>query len=239
MSGYKIYIQKAGGEFIGDYAYSAWEGFDFRRSYPIYFFEDIKEVPKSKNVILIGYIQDTIKYFESIGIPVPHPLGIPDEIKEFTKRNTKVMTMGEFKKTTDLPIFVKPYSKLKEFMAGVIKKESSRRELFNDVPDESLVLTSDVLEMVSEYRGFVKRGKLVGFKHYIGDFRYYPDMKIVEDCIKTYKSAPSAYTMDFAVTDKGETVLIECNDGWSVGSYGLDGEIYVDFLLTRWVDIVK
>lgn len=239
MSQYKIYIQKFGGEFIGDYTYAAYEGFDYRRSHDIHFFEDINKVPPRKNHIVVGCIEDTVAYLQMIGVPVPLPLNIPKELLPFAKREIKVMTMEEFKLTKDLPIFVKPYSKLKEFLSGVIQRESSRRDLFNDVPDESLVLTSEVIEMEAEYRGFVKRGKLVGLKHYRGDFRLYPDFKVIDECISQYKTAPAAYTIDFAVTNKNETVLIECNDGWSVGSYGLDGEIYADFLLTRWVELTQ
>jgi hypothetical protein len=239
MSGYKIYIQKFGPGFIGDYAYAAYEGFDFRRSHPIFFFNEIEEVPKSKTNVVVGCIEDTIKYFERVGIPAPTPLNIPEELMGYCKRNVKITTMGNFKKSTELPIFVKPYERLKAFPSGVIRRQSSRSDLFNDVPDDFKVLTSEVIEMVSEYRGFVKRGKLVGLKQYIGDFRVFPDMRVIDECISKYVSAPSAYTIDFAVTDKGETVLIECNDGWSVGSYGLDGEIYADFLMTRWLEIMK
>lgn len=36
-----------------------------------------------------------------------------------------------------------------------------------------------------------------------------------------------------------ESVLIECNDAWSIGSYGLDPIIYTNILLKRWFEIVK
>lgn len=238
-SKYKIYIQKFGGQFIGDYAYAAYEGFDFKRDYKIICFEDIMEVPLSPFNLVVGCIEDTTKYLQMLGKEVPKPLNIPDELKSFTKRNYEVMTMGKFKKSTTLPIFVKPHDTLKYFPAGVLTKQSSIDTFFNDIPDDFKVLTSEVLDIVTEYRGFVRKGHLVGLKNYIGDFLTFPDTSIILQAIDHYKSAPKSYTIDFGVTSTGETILIECNDGWSVGSYGLDGEIYAGFLMDRWVELVK
>ena len=224
--------------FIGDYAYSAFEGFDAKREYPIKFFEDIMEVPVKKTNVVIACIEDTVKYFDMLGINYPPPLNIPEELREFTMRKYGVMTMGEFKKETTLPIFVKPHDRLKHFPAGVITKQSSRETFFNDIDNDFKVLVSEVLDIVSEYRGFVRRGKLVGLKHYIGDFDVFPDVSKIYQAIDHYKSAPVGYTIDFGVTSDNETVLIECNDGFSIGSYGLDSEIYKGILMDRWIQLV-
>ena len=145
--------------------------------------------------------------------------------------------MCEFKKQTNLPVFVKPHEKLKTFPSGVIKNQSSREMFFNDIPNDFKVLTSEVVDIVSEYRGFVRRGKLVGLKHYTGDFGVFPDIKFINEVISNYTTGPRAYTIDFGITNKNDTLLIECNDGWSVGSYGLDGEIYSGFLMDRWIEL--
>lgn len=237
--GYVIFIQKFGGQFIGDYAYAAYEGFDFKRNHEIRFFEDIDKVPKDKRCVIVGCIEDTVKWMKSVGIEVPKPLNIPEELMDYTKREIKIMTMAEFKKTATVPLFVKPYDELKKFPSGVLRSQSSINTFFNDIPDDFKVMTSELVEMVTEYRGFVRRGKLVGLKNYIGDFRVFPDVNVIDECISKYKSSPIAYTIDFAVTDKGETILIECNDGWSVGNYGLDGEIFAGFLMDRWIELVK
>lgn len=43
--------------------------------------------------------------------------------------------------------------------------------------------------------------------------------------------------MDFGVTDKGETVLIEVNDGFSIGLYGLFHIDYAKLLSARWAEL--
>lgn len=237
--GYVIYIQKFGGQFIGDYAYAAYEGFDFKRNNEIRFFENIDEVPKNKRYMVVGCIEDTIIHLKRLGIDVPKPLNIPEELMDYTKRKIEIMTMAEFKKNATVPIFVKPYDELKKFPSGVLKNQSSINTFFNEIPDNFKVMTSEIVNMVTEYRGFVRRGKLVGLKNYIGDFRVFPDVNVIDECISKYTSAPISYTIDFAVTDKGETILIECNDGWSVGNYGLDGEIFAGFLMDRWIEMTK
>lgn len=232
-----IYIQKFGRDFVDDWAYTAYEGFKKRDEHKIFFFEDIEDVPK--DAMVVGFIEDTRKFFEIIGFKEPRPLGIPEELKEYIGRKIEIKTLGEFKNDTQLPIFVKPYDKLKTFPSGVIKNASSRKMLFNEYPDEAMVMTSEVLNMESEYRGFVRRGKLIGLKHYHGDFKLFPDVSVIEEAILKYKSAPISYTIDWAVTDDNKTVLIECNDGWSVGCYGLDPELYAGFLMDRWMEITK
>lgn len=237
---YKIYIQKFGGEFIGDYAFSAYEGFN-HRGYKIKTFEDIEDVPVNKTNLVVGCIEDTTKYFEYLGIEVPKPLNIPICLMGYCEREIHVLTMKKFKENKMFPVFVKPYDKLKFFPSGVLRNPSSVGMFFNDVPDDFKVMTSEVVDMVSEYRCFVKNGSLIGIKNYIGDFKVFPDVDHIMRMIMDYEinKPPRSYTLDVAVTSDNRTVLIECNDGWSVGSYGLDGDVYSSFLLTRWNELMS
>jgi hypothetical protein len=43
--------------------------------------------------------------------------------------------------------------------------------------------------------------------------------------------------MDFGVLEDGSTVLVECNDGWSIGNYGLCHLKYYQMLKDRWLQI--
>ena len=44
--------------------------------------------------------------------------------------------------------------------------------------------------------------------------------------------------MDFGVTDRGETRLVEVNDGFSLGCYGLEPILYARLLCARWSELV-
>jgi hypothetical protein len=43
--------------------------------------------------------------------------------------------------------------------------------------------------------------------------------------INHFTDSPIGYTLDVCVNSDG-TFLIECNDGWSIGNYGLEGKAY-------------
>lgn len=248
-------------EFTLDITFNAFQGFD-KEGTKIVFFEEADAVPRwnpNHMRIMVADIDTTIQYFKDNGMEEPRPLDIPDELMEFTDRKINITTLGEFKKDTTLPIFVKPHSKIKAFSSGVIKKQISRSELFirndkGEILDDTMeVLTSEVVEMLSEYRCFVHKGKLVDMKHYQGDFMIFPNVNTIKKMIAAYTTAPAAYSLDVAVIKnsdsetrpsmhighkpKYKTILVEAQDMWSIGPYGLDAKIYVSLLKVRWFEI--
>ena len=44
--------------------------------------------------------------------------------------------------------------------------------------------------------------------------------------------------MDVGVLDDGRSALVEANDGFAVGRYGLDPNAYADMLAARWRQLV-
>lgn len=235
---YKAYIQSLKGIPIDDWAYTAYLGFK-NRGTDIILFEDIEEVPVSKFNFVIAFIEDTLKYLFKMNISAARGLNIPDELISFTERKIAVMSLKSFITTCPVPVFVKPHTEVKQFPAGVITKEENKRIFLGSYDPDTLCQTSSLIDIAAEYRGFVIEDKLMSLNMYAGDFRYYPDITIIERAISLYKSAPSGYTIDFAVTKDHKTLLIECNDGWSIGSYGCDPKIYVNLLVTRWRQLVN
>lgn len=223
---------------IDDWAVSAYIGFKEKQA-NIIFFEEIEEVPSSPYNIVVAYIEDTNKYFERMGLPPKLALNIPKEIEKYAGREIRYMTMGEFKKDTQIPVFVKPARRSKEFVSGVLTKQKNKEFFFNSHPDDTPVLVSEVVDFVSEYRGYVIDGVLKGIKHYIGDFRVFPDMNVVDSAINDYITQPAGYSIDFGITSDGRTLLIECNDGWSLGNYGLDHVTYSNLLAKRWIQLMS
>lgn len=234
---YKVYIQSMNNFPIADWAVSAYMGFKEKQS-DIYFFEDIEEVPTSRYNIVVAFIEDTNKYLERLGMQPKMALNIPEELMKYAGRQIRFMTMGEFKKDSQIPVFVKPNRRSKEFVSGVLTKLDNKNFLLNDVADDTPVLVSEVVDFISEYRGYVIDGELKGLKHYNGDFRVFPDVKIIDNAIKDYTTQPAGYSIDFGVTSDGRTLLIECNDGWSLGNYGLNDVTYSTLLAKRWIQMM-
>ena len=104
--------------------------------------------------------------------------------------------------------------------------------------DETEVLCSEVVHFDTEWRGFVLNQELIGLKHYKGDFGKIPDVSIIQAAIAKYTSAPAAYSIDVALTYAGKTVLVEINDAFALGSYGLDPVKYAQMIEARWDQIV-
>ena len=242
----RVYIRKDNGEFPDDWLYYAYIGFyKINKGKNIYFFDDIKNVPVNPIYLIVSWIDDTLYYFEQISklyslnkifFKIPLPLNIPDSIKKYTQRNIEICTMGDLRRSVKLPLFIKPYNKLKLFSSGVIKDKLSI-SFFNDISDEEEVLTSEVLDIVTEYRCFVINHEIVGMKHYNGDYSKIIDVDVVKKAIYDYIEQPISYTIDFGLTFDNKTVLIECNDAWSICNYGLDAETYARVLLARWQEI--
>ena len=83
----------------------------------------------------------------------------------------------------------------------------------------------------------MKYGKILDVRRYKGDWRTCVDPKVIEKAVSEFISAPKGYGIDFGVTDKGETLLIEVNEGYSLGSYGLQSIDYAKLLSARWAEL--
>lgn len=59
------------------------------------------------------------------------------------------------------------------------------------------------------------------------------------DILEHSGNANCAYGIDFGVLADGDTALIELNDGFSLGSYGLDPAVYADLILARWTELMS
>lgn len=238
---YKIYIQAQNG-FPVEWCTSAYMGFRAKQS-DIYFFENINEVPISKYVILVASIENTNTYLKELGLPPKLALNIPDELMCYTGRYIQYMTVGEFKNqypSNDMfPLFVKPNKYSKEFIGGIVESKESFNNCFYDVSNDKELLVSEIVNFVSEYRGYVIDKELRGIKHYKGDFRIFPDMTVIDSAISDYTSQPIGYSIDFGITDDGRTLLVECNDGYSLGNYGLNDVTYSTLLARRWIEMTK
>lgn len=243
----RVYFQKFGPVPFSDFVYNAYDGFQHDRDanqYTLKFYESISEVPVGRDIMVIGCIEDTIEYLTSLGVEIPPAMNVPTPLIPLINRRLKVMSLEEFFETPLAPIFVKPVN-LKQCQSGFIKSDSSKRLVLSDAPAGIDVLTSTPMDIVNEYRAFVNRGKFVGLRQYNVVEQYdhlfhFPDPEYMLKCLIAMNNsgtAPVSYTMDFAVLRDGSTEVIECNDGWSVSTYGLDSVIFKQFLVDRWKEL--
>jgi hypothetical protein len=241
------YLEKIGGEWLDDFVYISKEplkrlGFEIRAfdgddwentltCYPL----DIK------TDIIIGSVQSTTIFYTACGIETPKYLGYPEELKLYLNRELRDGKFGNlFQGYPNFPYFIKPKNDVKLFTGEVITEIGQLQWIkeYTDITDDTEVYISAVLpKIVSEYRCFVHEDKLVGIQYYLGDFKIFPSVHVIEDMIASYKSSNCAYTLDVGVMEHGSTVLIEVNDMWAIGSYGMDAKTYALMCVRRMREI--
>jgi hypothetical protein len=138
-------------------------------------------------------------------------------------------------------LFVKPKSKAKLFTGFVI---ASNDDLYflDRFSGDTDIYCSSVVNWFSEFRVFVIRSKIVGIKCYAGDEGLTLNMEFVENAVRAFENSDqrtNAYGIDFGILENGETALIEWNDGFALGSYDLEKEVYTKLILARWEEIMK
>ena len=92
--------------------------------------------------------------------------------------------------------------------------------------------------IVSETRCYVHHDQIVDARNYAGDFRILPDFKQAEIWVQENAGAPAAYTLDIAVLDDGANEVVELNDMWAIGNYGMDNSLYYKLLHDRYFELM-
>jgi hypothetical protein len=249
----KAYIQiKENGDWLNENCYASAEGFH-RMGYDIKKFklEDTKPFFGSNHAftdfdtredIAHGGIIGMRNLFNNFGVPQPEIHNPHEHLYDYLGREMSETTFGEVIKSFEYhfqtPIFIKPLIEHKLFTGKVINSFSDLISLAG-TPNETKLLQSEVVTYISEYRCFVNRRSLLGCKNYTGDFTVLPNFDLVYGAINDYKEQPLSYSLDFGITDKGETQLIEINDGFALGAYGLNSIYYCKFIRDRWHEIIN
>jgi hypothetical protein len=174
-----VYIQKIKGEFHNVNPYIAWKGFIERGAY-VQFFEssELGALPISPETPVVGGIPVVQRALRQLGCEVPEMNAIPQALQPFAGREISQLTLGQVRARIEAggqPLFIKPLPGDHKLFNGHVV--SAFRDLIETagVEPTTPVSCSEVVEFISEYRGYVHRKSLVGFKQYRGDFRVFPD----------------------------------------------------------------
>ena len=97
---------------------------------------------------------------------------------------------------------------------------------------------SEPVKFITEWRVFVRYGKILDARPYKGSPFSRLDEATVKNCIKDFTNIPSGCSLDFGITDDGRCLLIEMNYGFSLGNYGLIDTFYAKLMYTQWCSMV-
>lgn len=215
--------------------------------YSIHYFkpEEVESLTLSEDTIVVGGVGTVRKALATLEARSVYHVSIPSELRPYAGREYWRTTFGEVLEAERYPIFLKPYEDAKTFTGKVVRdaKEVQQflvpRENFPFLSRDSEVMAQEPVVFVSEWRVFVIRGVPVGTSHYLGDPLVFPVAAIIRAAIGAYQNAPAGCSLDFGVTDDGRTLLIETNDGYSLGHGGLTAVGYAELLRARWEEMTS
>lgn len=210
------------------------------KTIPFQGFGDIDtDVACGPEALVCGYIQDVYAALDKLGCARPPSIDYPDELEGYYGRRIWKGTLDEIQDRGLHPgVFVKPCGYQKLFTGLLWKGVPSHRLHLAPYPHDTPVFFSDPVEFVSEYRCFVLDGEILDVRRYKGDWSKAPGRSVVEACVKAYQPY-RAYCIDFGVLDVGGTVVVEVNDSFAMGCYGLHPRAYANMMEARWEELTK
>ena len=234
----KVYVQSYPNNFPHNYNFfNAYEGF-LDMGAEIVHFSNPQELQDSKDEdIVVGYVKTVRDRLNQLGFETPE-MDYPDQLINYVGRRIWKSNINTISNHPELwPVFVKSVEN-KRITGKVI---TSIHDLIGcgESGYNAEVYCSEVVKFIAEWRVFIRYGQILDIRPYKGDWRIHYNASVIENCVKDFKSAPVGYAMDFGGTSDGKTLLIEVNDGYALGCYGLNKYAYAKLLSARWAELTN
>ncbi|WP_310392551.1 ATP-grasp domain-containing protein [Hymenobacter sp.] len=218
--------------------YLAMDGFQ-QMGWEIVPYTDVAPMPgHAPDEVVVGHIAAVRARLRALGLAVPAELEYPAVLHSFWGRRLWPSTINAVAADAgQWPVFVKPMYDAKKFTGVLVR---SPRDLVGcgDQYEDTPVWCAEPVQFVAEWRCFVRYGRILDVRPYKGDWRAHFDPAVVEQVLAAYApEAPAAFALDVGRTAAGATLVVEVNDGHSLGAYGLMSLAYAKFLAARWAEM--
>lgn len=185
--------------------------------------------------LFVGSVEFMQDVFRRIGLnDVRLPLN--------SDRKSVIMTLAEARGWSETKeIFIKPVG-IKLFTGLVL--DGANYSVLDTVPQDTKVFVYDVFPapLKSEWRAYVHNHELSDLTNYSGDIATFPDVYQLKFmiCLNKNKGVlPKTYTIDIGIISNYTDVVVEYNDMWAIGNYGVPDDIYLKMLKSRYFEIVN
>lgn len=235
----KVYIQKNEFNNCANINFAvALDGFD-KMGWEIVPFQSVAELSIiTKEDIFVGFVDETKQILGNLNIEYKEIDCYPSELEPYLGRKIWKDSFLNFVKTNKFGCFIKPSDQNKLFTGKLINRIGDLVSIGHPENDFE-IYCSEPISFISEARCFVKYGKIIDFRRYKGSWKVKFDIDVEEDCIGNFSSGLNGYAIDFGVTNNGETILVEVNEGYSLGAYGLFSVDYAKLLSARWFQLMN
>lgn len=184
--------------------------------------------------LFVGTVQFMNEVFSRVGLEnVRLPLN--------SNRKSSIIKLSEaYEISKSKKIFIKPID-IKLFTGLIL--DGFQYSCLTSLPDDTIVMCYDVFDstIVSEWRVYIYNGEIFDSRNYSGDFSIIPNYEYVSDVLGNNKALnfPNSYTIDVGVLESGENVVVEFNDMWAIGNYGVQNDFYLRMLSDRYFEIMR
>lgn len=223
--------------------YTAARGFELRGRDVLYMTpeEILEQEPRPETLVFAG-VPIVRSYLQALNCEPPD-LDYPALLVPYLGRDFEIEILGTIRARYNGPgpkVFIKPVEQ-KLFTGHTV---SCFRDLLqtNSLPSTTPIYVVEHVEWESEWRFYIEDHQIVGVGHYSGDPLVFPNPGLVKDAVTTfrgYDDGPCCYGLDMGVTARGDTELVEVNDMFSLGSYGLKPMLYSHLIEKRWNQLVS
>lgn len=211
-----------------------WEIVAFRQSPRLEALALPEQQPDDVVVGPIGAVQMALR---QLGAVVPAEDSYPEALRPFLGRRLWQSTVDAVAAAPEQwPVFIKPAGELKKFTGVLVR---STRDLLGcgEQGHDTRVWCAEPVRFRAEWRCFVRYGQILDVRLYRGDWSAAPSRAVVEQAVAAYATAPNGYALDFGLTDAGATMVVEANEGYAIGAYGLAPVPYAKLLSARWAQL--
>ncbi|MEN3749561.1 ATP-grasp domain-containing protein [Sphingomonas sp. HF-S3] len=207
-----------------------------------------RQLPLDPRSYVFGDVDCAQGAMRQLGIPVPAPDYYPDILEPYLHRRIWSERLGNLRDRImegGEPIFAKPALRPKLF-TGMVFSGPGDFYFANGASRSEPVWCSEIVRWRSEYRVYVMGGRILSIDHYDGDPSVTIDRAVVERAVVERAIADLAgsgkalagYGIDFGVLATGQTALVEANEGYALGAYGIDGDLYAALTFARWRELL-
>ena len=216
---------------------------------PIKFFKEFDAFTNkdliTKDDIFGGHVNICKQIWKNIGVSEPYVDCYPPVLENYFGRSIHKMKLKRFYKLLEEneqfgeTYFVKPLkNKLFTGFTCVTRREAEYKIPCSNDTD---VYVSSYVNFGAEFRAYIFNNRIVDvFRYWGDDWSAVVNRSVVENMTSTLSGTmPIFYSLDFGVDDKGRTLLMEVNDGYALGNYGLGPKQYAEMTMARWKEIVN